>query len=316
MTNSVDNLSFSTIERIRYLEWLFLVTHLILAIADDDYQFQSHFFIYGILVIFSYIFPNNRSLTLRRVYIFLAMLLIVSANFGNVSLDLLVYLYIAKSFFLTGVKNTVWVTILTGMGWVISECYLEMQKFERLHSLRFEPLFSPNNYSPTEKLQPDVILMDIQMPICDGVTATREIVGRYPWMRILVLTTFDDDEYIGKSLQAGAKGYLLKRKPTEEMAMAIRAVNHGYAQLSPEIAPKVFAQIKAINSTTTKYIDALSPRELEVLKLISHGKNNREISTALHLSIGTVKNYITQILSKLEARYRIAAALWARENLN
>lgn len=168
----------------------------------------------------------------------------------------------------------------------------------------------------TEKLQPDVILMDIQMPICDGVTATREIVGRYPWMRILVLTTFDDDEYIGKSLQAGAKGYLLKRKPTEEMAMAIRAVNHGYAQLSPEIAPKVFSQIKAINSTTTKYIDALSPRELEVLKLISHGKNNREISTALHLSIGTVKNYITQILSKLEMRDRIAAALWARENLN
>ncbi|MEO0013748.1 MAG: hypothetical protein RLZZ535_2137, partial [Cyanobacteriota bacterium] len=92
-----------------------------------------------------------------------------------------------------------------------------------------------------EKLQPDVILMDIQMPICNGVTATREICRRYPWMRILVLTTFDDDEYIGQSLQAGAKGYLLKRKPAEEMAMAIRAVNHGYAQLSPEVAPKVFA---------------------------------------------------------------------------
>ena len=167
----------------------------------------------------------------------------------------------------------------------------------------------------TEKLQPDVILMDIQMPICDGVTATCEIVKRYPWMRILVLTTFDDDEYIGKSLQAGAKGYLLKRKPTEEMAIAIRAVNRGYAQLSPEIAPKVFAQIKPVDSASLEYLDTLSHRELEVLHLVGQGKNNREISNVLHLSIGTVKNYITQILSKLELRDRIAAALWAKENL-
>jgi len=168
----------------------------------------------------------------------------------------------------------------------------------------------------TEKLQPDVILMDIQMPICDGVTATREIVARYPWMRILVLTTFDDDEYIGQSLQAGAKGYLLKRKPTEEMAIAIRAVNRGYAQLSPEVAPKVFAQIRSVDRASLKYLGTLSPRELEVLRLIGQGKNNREISQALHLSIGTVKNYITQILSKLELRDRIAAVLWARENLS
>jgi DNA-binding NarL/FixJ family response regulator len=167
----------------------------------------------------------------------------------------------------------------------------------------------------TEKLQPDVILMDIQMPICDGVTATREICRRYPWMRILVLTTFDDDEYIGQSLQAGAKGYLLKRKPAEEMAMAIRAVNRGYAQLSPEIAPKVFAQIKPIDSANTRYLDILSSRELEVLQLVGHGKNNREISTTLHLSIGTVKNYMSQILQKLDLRDRIAAALWAKENL-
>ena len=167
----------------------------------------------------------------------------------------------------------------------------------------------------TEKLQPDVILMDIQMPICDGVTATRKICRRYPWMRILVLTTFDDDEYIGQSLQAGAKGYLLKRKPAEEMAMAIRAVNHGYAQLSPEVAPKVFAQIKPIDSANTRLIDILSFRELEVLQLVGHGQNNREISTTLHLSIGTVKNYISQILQKLELRDRIAAALWAKENL-
>jgi DNA-binding NarL/FixJ family response regulator len=166
----------------------------------------------------------------------------------------------------------------------------------------------------TQQLQPDVILMDIQMPICDGVTATREICQRYPWMRILVLTTFDDDEYIGQSLQAGAKGYLLKRKSSAEMAMAIRAVNRGYAQLSPEIATKVFTQIK-LAPENNRYLNILSSRELEVLQLVGQGQNNHEISSTLHLSIGTVKNYLTQILNKLEVRDRIAAALWANENL-
>jgi DNA-binding NarL/FixJ family response regulator len=166
----------------------------------------------------------------------------------------------------------------------------------------------------TQQLQPDVILMDIQMPVCDGVTATREICQRYPWMRILVLTTFDDDEYIGQSLQAGAKGYLLKRKSSTEMAMAIRAVNRGYAQLSPEIATKVFTQIK-LTPENNRYLNILTSRELEVLQLVGQGQNNHEISSSLHLSVGTVKNYLTQILNKLEVRDRIAAALWANENL-
>ena len=168
--------------------------------------------------------------------------------------------------------------------------------------------------SLTEKLQPDVILMDIQMPVCNGVTATREICQRYPWMKVLILTTFDDDEYIGQALQAGAKGYLLKRKSSEAMAMAIRAVNKGYAQLSSEVASRVFTRIKSADFDKDKYFDALSPRELEVLQLVGEGKNNREISSALHLTIGTVKNYITQILNKLEVRDRIAAAIWIRNN--
>lgn len=167
----------------------------------------------------------------------------------------------------------------------------------------------------TEQLQPDVILMDIQMPVCDGVTATEEICQRYPWMQILMLSTFDDDEYIGKSLHAGAKGYILKRKSSKEMATAIRAVHQGYAQLSSEIARKVFSQIDSVNSDNQKYLDILSSREIEVLHLIGSGKNNREIAKTLHLSIGTVKNYITQILRKLELRDRVAAALWAKENL-
>jgi len=98
--------------------------------------------------------------------------------------------------------------------------------------------------------------------------------------------------------------------------MAIRAVNHGYAQLSPEIVPKVFAQIKTTNLADSQKLEMLSPRELEVLRLVGQGKNNREISATLHLSIGTIKNYITQILNKLEMRDRIAAALWAKENLS
>lgn len=167
-----------------------------------------------------------------------------------------------------------------------------------------------------EKHQPDVVLMDIQMPICDGVTATRQICRFYPWIKVLVLTTFDDDEYIGQSLQAGAKGYLLKRKSPEEMAIAIRAVNRGYAQLSPEIAPKIFARIESMPTISdSQDLNILTARELEVLQLVGEGKSNREIASSLHLSIGTVKNYITQILSKLELRDRIAVVLWAQKRL-
>ena len=100
------------------------------------------------------------------------------------------------------------------------------------------------------------------------------------------------------------------------LAIAIRAVAKGYAQLSPEIAPKVFAQIKTTSPTKNQYIEKLTSRELEILQLIGQGKNNREIADTLYLSIGTVKNYITQILSKLEMCDRIAAALWAKENLH
>ncbi len=153
------------------------------------------------------------------------------------------------------------------------------------------------------------------MPICDGVAATREIHQRYPWIRILVLTTFDDDEYVWKSLEAGAMGYILKRKPSEQIATAIRAAYLGYSQLSPAIAPKIFANLKPTDSASTHNLKQLSQRELEVLKLIGQGKNNQEIAQALHLSIGTVKNYITQILSKLSLRDRVAAALLAQKYL-
>ncbi|MBW4446365.1 MAG: response regulator transcription factor [Spirirestis rafaelensis WJT71-NPBG6] len=166
----------------------------------------------------------------------------------------------------------------------------------------------------TQTLQPDVILMDVRMPICDGVVATGEIHQRFPWIRILVLTTFDEDEYIWKSLQAGALGYLLKSTPSAQLATAIRTLHQGHCQLGPTIAPKVFAQLHppAIKQNLHYH---LTERESEVLKLISHGKNNREIAQMLYLTEGTVKNYVTQILGRLGLRDRTQAALWAKENL-
>jgi DNA-binding NarL/FixJ family response regulator len=164
-----------------------------------------------------------------------------------------------------------------------------------------------------KQLQPHVILMDVQMPICNGVQATQIIHECYPWIRILVLTTFDDDEYILQSLQVGALGYLLKRTPAPEIAAAIRSVAQGYSQLGPTIATKAFSQLKtpSIGSTAS----SLSKREIEVLRLVGEGKNNIEIAKELYLSEGTVKNHVTQILSKLEMRDRIAAALWAQRHL-
>ena len=163
-------------------------------------------------------------------------------------------------------------------------------------------------------LQPQVILMDVRMPICDGVQATREIHEHYPWIRILVLTTFDDDKYIFQSLQVGALGYLLKRTPASEIAAAIRSVAQGYSQLGPTIALKVFSQLKPSSSSGSTIAD-LSKREVEVLKLVGAGKNNQEIAQELYLSDGTVKNHVTQILSKMNLRDRIQAALWSQKYL-
>ncbi len=173
----------------------------------------------------------------------------------------------------------------------------------------------------TEKLQPDVILMDVRMPVCDGVVATREIHQRYPWIRILVLTTFDEDEYIGQSLKAGALGYLLKDTSAKELAAAIRTVHKGYSQLGPTIAPKAFSQLhsferqSATHLQSTRHPYQFSDRELELLQLLAQGKNNREIAQVLYLTEGTVRNNITQLLSKLDVRDRTQAALWAQQNL-
>lgn len=164
--------------------------------------------------------------------------------------------------------------------------------------------------------QPDVILMDVRMPVCNGVEATRIIHERYPWIRILVLSTFDEDEYIWQSLQAGALGYLLKSTPAHQLAGAIRAVSQGCSQLGPTIAPKVFGQLTSAKSSQNSDVKKmLSEREREIIELLGKGKNNQEIARALHLSQGTVRNHVSRILSELGLRDRTQAALWAQKYL-
>ena len=158
----------------------------------------------------------------------------------------------------------------------------------------------------------DVVLMDIRMPVMDGVAATRELLHQYPNLKILVLTTFEDDELVQQAVAAGAVGYLLKDTPSEEVAQAIRAVHRGYAQFGPGILQKMaIAQPASPKPEIPPGFDELTPREREVLVLIGQGANNREIAAALFLSEGTVKNHVTNILGRLGLRDRTQAALLA-----
>lgn len=168
-------------------------------------------------------------------------------------------------------------------------------------------------------LQPDVILMDIRMPEMDGVAATRFICQRFPAIKVLVLTTFDDDQYVAEAMRVGASGYLLKDTPSEELAAAIRAVHKGYAQFGPGIWQKMIAQVSHKSPSTAAAeplsrpsgLLELTPREREVLYLIATGSSNREIAQKLFISEGTVKNHVTNILNRLNLRDRTQAAIFA-----
>lgn len=165
-----------------------------------------------------------------------------------------------------------------------------------------------------ESLQPDLILMDVRMPICNGVEATRVIHQGFPWIKILVLTTFDNDEYVWQSLEAGALSYLLKSTSSAEVVTAIKALYRGHSQLDATIAQKVFSQLKPL-TPKVDYQSLFSQRELAVLQLLGTGKNNKEIAKSLHLSEGTVRNHLSNIFCKLDVRDRTQAALWAQQNL-
>jgi DNA-binding NarL/FixJ family response regulator len=164
------------------------------------------------------------------------------------------------------------------------------------------------------ELRPDVVLMDLRMPVLDGVAATRRLLETNPAARVLALTTFDDDEYVFEALRAGAAGYLLKDSPGARLAEALRAVARGESFLQPSIAAKVVAEFARLTGPRRPKppVEPLSERELEVVRLLARGASNREIASELFIAEGTVKNHLTNILGKLEARDRTQAALRAR----
>jgi DNA-binding NarL/FixJ family response regulator len=166
-------------------------------------------------------------------------------------------------------------------------------------------------------LRPDVLLMDIRMPILDGVNATRRLLERWPEARVIFLTTFDDDAYVFDALRAGALGYLLKDVSGAELAAAVREVARGGALIQPSVARKVLAEFSRLEPKAgpsgPALIEPLSPREQEILKGITRGLSNKEIASELNLTEGTVKNYVSVIFQKLGVQDRTQAALRARK---
>jgi len=167
-------------------------------------------------------------------------------------------------------------------------------------------------------LLPSVVLMDLQMPVLDGVAATRRLHEELSNVRVIVLTTFDDDEMVFDGLRAGAVGYLLKDAPSEKLAEAIRVAARGETFLQPSVAAKVVAEFARLTrktaGTSNSASEPLSERELEILRLIGQGASNREIAGTLFLAEGTVKNHVTNILGKLDVRDRTQAAMKARDS--
>ncbi|WP_406351849.1 response regulator [Streptomyces sp. NBC_00658] len=166
----------------------------------------------------------------------------------------------------------------------------------------------------TLELSPDVVLMDVRMPEMDGVEAVAVLRGRAPECRVVMLTTFDDEEYVVQALRAGAHGYLLKDLPAEELAQAVRLAHAGVTQLDSTVARHLTAALPS-PTPVAKAAPAvsLSPRETDILRLLAHGHTNREIAARLYLSEGTVKNHVSRILSRLALRDRTQAALRARD---
>ncbi|NEM07179.1 response regulator [Geodermatophilus normandii] len=165
-------------------------------------------------------------------------------------------------------------------------------------------------------LRPDVVLMDLHMPVLDGIGATRRLRVEQPGVRVLALTTFDDDEDVFAALRAGALGYLLKDVSSDRLVEAVLSAVRGESVLQPSVAAKVVARFAQLDDAPRErpqpLVVPLSDRELDVLRLLADGRSNREIAAALFLAEGTVKNHVTSVLGKLGARDRTQAALRAR----
>ena len=165
--------------------------------------------------------------------------------------------------------------------------------------------------------RPDVVLMDLRTPVLDGVKATRRLRTELPSAKVVVLTTFDDDESIFEAIRAGALGYLLKDRPSEALAEALRQAARGESFLTPRVATRLVQRVATQNSApsavTPPGLSELTAREKEVLTLLGRGATNKDIARALNVAEGTVKNHVTAILMKLGVGDRLQAALLARE---
>jgi DNA-binding NarL/FixJ family response regulator len=174
----------------------------------------------------------------------------------------------------------------------------------------------------TRLLRPDVVLMDLHMPVKGGVAATREITQALPSTQVLVLTTLDDDETVFEAVRAGAHGYLLKDAEEDELLETVRALRRGESRLTPQIARKVMDQFRRlaqsasipedVASTAKLAADPLNEKEEKVLELIAQGMSNRQIGAALFLAEGTIKNYVSRIMEKLHASTRTELAVLSR----
>lgn len=167
----------------------------------------------------------------------------------------------------------------------------------------------------TAKKSPDLVLMDLKMPVMNGVEATRQIRARYPDVKVLVLTTYDDDEWVFDAINAGASGYLLKDTPRDEVVKVIRGTVSGKVYIDPSVAGKVIEHVSNQSvASPTMITDKLTEREIEVLRLLARGLNNKDIAERLFLSEGTVRNHVSTILSKLNVADRTQAAVVALQH--
>lgn len=162
----------------------------------------------------------------------------------------------------------------------------------------------------------DVAVLDIRMPRIDGVLCTREIKKRFPHVKVIILTTFDDDDFVYSALRYGASGYLLKGLPSQDLVKAIRTVHHGGAMINPDVAHKVVDMFSRVPESTGIEVEpekeaSLSETERAIIREVGKGKSNKEISGTLYLSEGTIWNYLSQILAKLDLRDRTQLAIWA-----